>query len=37
MAVGPILLTVAVAIPIRRQLTRDHRLMLDAALWVMPT
>jgi hypothetical protein len=30
MAVGPVLLTVAVAIPIRRQLTRDHRLRLDA-------
>jgi hypothetical protein len=31
MAVGPVLLTVAVAIPIRRRLTRDHRLVLDAA------
>jgi uncharacterized protein len=31
MAVGPILLTVTVAIAIRRRLTRDHRLMLDAA------
>lgn len=31
MAVGPVLLTVAVAIPIRRRLTRNHRLMLDAA------
>jgi len=33
MAVGPILLTAAVAIPIRRRLTRDQRLMLDAASW----
>ena len=31
MAVGPVLLTVAVAIPIRRRLTRNHRLILDAA------
>jgi uncharacterized protein len=31
MAVGPVLLTVAVAIPIRRRLTRDYRLTLDAA------
>jgi hypothetical protein len=30
-AVGPVLLTVAVAIPIRRRLTRDYRLMLDSA------
>jgi hypothetical protein len=29
LAIGPILLTVAVAIPIRHRLTRDHRLMLD--------
>lgn len=33
MAVGPILLTVAVAIPIRRRLTRNHRLMLDSTSW----
>jgi membrane protease YdiL (CAAX protease family) len=31
MAVGPVLLTAAVAIPIRRRLTRSHRLKLDAA------
>ena len=31
MAVGPVLLTVAVVVPIRRRLTRGHRLTLDAA------
>jgi membrane protease YdiL (CAAX protease family) len=36
MAVGPILLTAAVAIPIRHRLTRDHRLMLDAARYDRP-
>ena len=31
MAIGPVLLTAAVAIPIRRRLTRNYRLMLDTA------